>query len=361
MFFITLHPGANEFGFASSNAPPGNGNYHINCNPVGTSIGTPLCVAGMSSFTLIFCKTGGNSATYTLSSSRTFSASADFTVQQGCTGTMTVEGLNKPSIVWNSIFPGASGAYNSWLSCTSACDTTYITPPPAPATFPPYIDYVVSGTATGCASGTSRDTVRVYIVPGMTAEITPVNAYICSGSTITLTANATGGAPPYSYLWSQGSTTQSITVPAGIYSVQISDTTFSCPAMDTVQVIQSTEPSPPIISSNSPVCEGSTLNLTASTITGADYFWTGPNGFASSIQNPSIAAVTSANGGTYSCYIVVAGCPSQTVTTTVSITPIPIAPTVTNNGPLCEGQSLTLTASGVTGATYNWTGPNGYT
>ncbi|MDQ3193308.1 MAG: PKD domain-containing protein [Bacteroidota bacterium] len=361
MFFITLHPGANEFGFASSNAPPGNGNYHINCNPVGTSIGTPLCVAGMSSFTLIFCKTGGNSATYTLSSSRTFSASADFTVQQGCTGTMTVEGLNKPSIVWNSIFPGASGAYNSWLSCTSACDTTYITPPPAPATFPPYIDYVVSGTATGCASGTSRDTVRVYIVPGMTAEITPVNAYICSGSTITLTANATGGAPPYSYLWNNGATTQSITVPAGMYNVQISDTTFSCPAMDTVQVIQSTEPSPPIISSNSPVCAGSTLNLTASTITGANYFWTGPNGFASSLQNPSIPSVTSTHAGTYSCYIVVAGCPSQTVTTTVSITPIPIAPIVSNNGPLCEGQSLTLTASGVTGATYNWTGPNGYT
>ncbi|MDR2823985.1 MAG: hypothetical protein LBB41_02150, partial [Prevotellaceae bacterium] len=39
-----------------------------------------------------------------------------------------------------------------------------------------------------------------------------------------------------------------------------------------------------------------------------------------------------------------------------------ITPPVTNNGPLCEGDSLQLTVTNpVANATYNWTGPNGWT
>ena len=39
----------------------------------------------------------------------------------------------------------------------------------------------------------------------------------------------------------------------------------------------------------------------------------------------------------------------------------PAAPTVANSGPVCAGANITLTASNIAGATYSWTGPNGYT
>ncbi|WET01580.1 T9SS type B sorting domain-containing protein [Flavobacterium sp. YJ01] len=57
----------------------------------------------------------------------------------------------------------------------------------------------------------------------------------------------------------------------------------------------------PLASSNSPVCVGNTLELKASG--GTNYLWSGPNGFTSTDQNPTILNATSANTGEYSCLI----------------------------------------------------------
>src|SRR5678816_1982551 len=46
----------------------------------------------------------------------------------------------------------------------------------------------------------------------------------------------------------------------------------------------------PVVGSNSPICAGAQLNLTASG--GSTYSWTGPNSFSSSNQNPSISTAT---------------------------------------------------------------------
>jgi len=64
----------------------------------------------------------------------------------------------------------------------------------------------------------------------------------------------------------------------------------------------------PVATSNSPVCVGSPLNLTTAAVAGATYSWTGPNGFTSTDQNPTIAAVTAANAGTYSVTVSLTGC-----------------------------------------------------
>jgi len=63
----------------------------------------------------------------------------------------------------------------------------------------------------------------------------------------------------------------------------------------------------PVASSNSPVCVGNTLNLTTAAVTNGVYNWTGPNGFTSNDQNPSITNVTAANVGTYTLTVTVNG------------------------------------------------------
>lgn len=55
------------------------------------------------------------------------------------------------------------------------------------------------------------------------------------------------------------------------------------------------------ISSNSPICINSSLNLSASG--GTNYNWIGPNGFNSNLQNPVISNANSIHNGSYTCLI----------------------------------------------------------
>jgi hypothetical protein len=77
----------------------------------------------------------------------------------------------------------------------------------------------------------------------------------------------------------------------------------------------------PAASNNGPVCAGGTLQLTASTVPGATYSWTGPNGFVSSQQNPTISGASTAAAGTYSVTATIGACASPAGTTAVAIIP----------------------------------------
>ncbi|URC12725.1 T9SS type B sorting domain-containing protein [Flavobacterium sp. B183] len=70
-------------------------------------------------------------------------------------------------------------------------------------------------------------------------------------------------------------------------------------------------------SSNSPICIGKLLELKASG--GTTYSWTGPNGFTSTDQNPTITNVTRANSGDYNCTILGGGDCDDTKKITVII------------------------------------------
>lgn len=78
-------------------------------------------------------------------------------------------------------------------------------------------------------------------------------------------------------------------------------------------------PSAPIAANNGPICTRQTLSLTASAITGASYAWTGPNGYTSTQQNPSIPNASAAASGSYSVIATVAGVSSPAASTSASV------------------------------------------
>lgn len=225
--------------------------------------------------------------------------------------------------------------------------------------------YTVYASNNGCDGPSS--TVTVTITPAPTAPNASNTSPVCAGQTVQLFASTVSGA---SYSWSgpnnfsslqqNPQVTNTTSASSGTYSV-VSNVggCQSDPATTTVTI--NDIPSPPTASNNGPLCAGDELQLTASTVSGATYNWTGPNGFSSSMQNPTVQNITSAGAGVYSVSVTVDGCTSASGTTTLTVASGVTTPTVSNNGPLCETDDLSLTASTVPGATYSWTGPNGFT
>jgi gliding motility-associated-like protein len=129
----------------------------------------------------------------------------------------------------------------------------------------------------------------------------------------------------------------------------------SQPATFSITVV----PTPTLtVSSNSPVCVNGIINLNSNG--GTVYSWLGPNNFTSTNQNPTITNVSLAMSGTYSISVGVSGggnlvCQS-TSTLSVVVNPLPVV-NITNNSPVCEGQTITLSADAVGAQTYSWSGP----
>src|SRR5262249_28560498 len=114
-----------------------------------------------------------------------------------------------------------------------------------------------------------------------------------------------------------------------------------------------------LASNGGAICEGGTLKLFATDVAGGSYSWTGPGGFTSSAQNPSIPTATTANSGQYCVKVTVDSCPSAQSCTTATVNAIP-STAASNNGPILAGTTLQLSATSVTGGSYSWTGPGGF-
>jgi len=227
--------------------------------------------------------------------------------------------------------------------------------------------YTVTVTnANGCTD-TEAANITVNAVPIATAGS---NSPVCAENTIDLTSS---GGKDYTWSGPDGFTSDNQSdnqnpkihfankVNEGIYTVTVSATN-GCTATNTTSVI--VNPLPIVtVRSNSPVCVGNTINLTSSS-DGTDYTysWSGPNGFTSILQNPSISPADTTMSGAYKLTVTaVTGC-TVTKKTIVKISAFPTAAiTLTDNsgianndGIICYGAKATLTASDGTGYIYSW-------
>ncbi len=117
-------------------------------------------------------------------------------------------------------------------------------------------------------------------------------------------------------------------------------------------------PVAPTPSNNGPICPGDTLIL-SSNVSGNLFYWSGPNGFTSSVNNPQIQNVNSTHAGIYTLMYKSGICFSAPGTTTVLFN-VPVAITASSNSPICAGTAMNLSAPAIGNApTYQWTGPSG--
>ncbi len=234
-------------------------------------------------------------------------------------------------------------------------------------------DYdIVVTDGNSCSSAVSTATVVVNHAPVAAASS---NSPVCEGATLNLLGSATEGTGVYTYSWTgpNGFTSlqqnpviaNATTAASGIYTLTVDD--GNCSNVTTTTVIVNSIPSI-TASNNSPICEKATLNLSSTPSGGGGTYtfaWSGPDGFVSTIQNPSISNVTVAKAGNYGVIVTdVNGCSnSVSAITAVTINPSPSV-MANNNSPLCEDETLDLTANGSGGTgvlNYSWTGPESYT
>jgi gliding motility-associated-like protein len=192
-------------------------------------------------------------------------------------------------------------------------------------------------------------------------QITANPTQICPGSSTQLGSSIASSS--YTWTASDGSVlpnTATVSVSPTVtttYTLDVGPSGCSPTGGSAVQTItvSSTLP-PPNVSAPNGGCGGNIVTLSSLT-NGGTFAWTGPNGFTSSAQNPTIPNFNASNAGTYSLTISYGpGCATQEATVVVNVLPSPnIAIAVSPSNATCPGGQITLTASGGSGAMpYNW-------
>ena len=236
------------------------------------------------------------------------------------------------SITYTAINSGGTPGYSyTWTSGPST--TTFVVNESAPAI------YIYTVTSTDANSCTVTNTISGNF------KINPVvsvsNTSICPLAIGTLTASGAG-----SYSWSNGSSTNPTTVsPSSNTQYTVIGSIAGCTATAIAGVIL--KPVPVVaFASNAPICEGDSLVL-LSTNTHSLYYWSGPLGFNSTTNTVSIHLATPARSGNYTLKVTAANSCTNSVTTALTVNPIP--PLVVSTNTVCEGHTLNLFGSYVGG------------
>lgn len=185
---------------------------------------------------------------------------------------------------------------------------------------------------------------------------------ICNGQTLQLT---TAPAPNVTFAWTKDGAPAggnnpylNITAP-GTYVVTATGEGGTCAIASDPVVVSfdaANAPATPTITANTPLCIGATLTLQTETVAGATYLWSGPGGFTSTAEDPSIAAVTDDHAGIYALQVQVGQCKSDVVTQRVDVARLADFTITSNNATniVCSGGSASLSVNNQAGHTYQW-------
>ncbi len=206
----------------------------------------------------------------------------------------------------------------------------------------------VTNNATGCSSSTSATVTKDAGAPGATATGGKVT---CTTPTVQLTAKPDG----FSYSWTgpngfKSSTQNPVVSDSGTYNLTVTNSATGCSSSTSTLVNRDAAKPGAVATGGKLTCSTSSVQLTAKP-DGFGYSWTGPGGYASSDQNPTVSAP-----GTYNLTVTNSanGCSS---TTSASVTVDSTKPNCTISGANTVACGSTnnqfCVASGST-LSYNW-------
>ncbi|MBX7095690.1 MAG: choice-of-anchor L domain-containing protein, partial [Flavobacteriales bacterium] len=188
-----------------------------------------------------------------------------------------------------------------------------------------------------------------------TASATNPSCGLSNGSA---TVSTSSGIGPFSYSWNTSpvQTTQTATgLAPGTYTVTVTDLGAPCGTPATASVTLTNtgggQPTTSVSPSSTTICQGSSVNLTASGAT--TYSWSPSTGLSATTG----ATVTATPSSTIT-YTVTGtnSCGSVTATTTVTVTPTPNVTATPSSQSICSGSATNIALSGtVPGTTYSWT------
>jgi len=221
-------------------------------------------------------------------------------------------------------------------------------------------DYDVTATdAFGCSITLSTSIGPV--APVSIASITATDESCAGFGDGSATVEAIGGTEPYSYVWSNGATTQSITAGAGDYTVTVTDANNCAPAMASITIAALAQPNVAIAGPDLLGCVGNFPLALFGSVQNADSgAWSGNGTFSGTwpgVSYTPTAAEIAANTATLTLTTIGnSACPPATDQMVITI-PNSFAnlSTTTVNAP-CSGQ--TIGSASVTpvipGLTYLW-------
>ena len=158
----------------------------------------------------------------------------------------------------------------------------------------------------------------------------------------------------------------STSVPFGSYQFKYR-VTGTCNSSDeaSINITIKEIPEIPIASVNPVICEGNDLNLFATTVPNSViYNWTGPNGFTSTQQNPTINSISPVQNGVYTVHANQNECISGDSNVTVLVNSPPsfiLTQDCINNQYVVKAVKQNESSYNDTTALFNWIGPKGFT